>query len=193
MYFRRLFAEGEGIFGGGAMHTGLLWALEILAWSTEYLTRVSLILAKLASLDPGGRMANRPINSLQEIFLWWHPGTNASLEQRLAAIDSILSSEPGVGWVLLENLLPKSHSSISHLTAKPRWRDFGAMPEDIRSRRGQFQYLSAIVERALDRIGTDPSRWLAILWPLRTFSPALQERAIRVIERHRTRTPTSSA
>ena len=113
---RKLYTEGTGIFGGGGMHTGLLWGLEILAWSPDYLARAALILARLASIDPGGRMANRPINSLREIFLWWHLGTTASLEQSLAVIDLILVREPGVGWELLENLLPRSISSISHPT-----------------------------------------------------------------------------
>lgn len=160
---RRLFAEGEAIFSGGGMHTGLLWALETLAWSPDFLSRVALILAKLASLDPGGKLANRPLNSLREIFLWWHPGTNAPLTQRLAALDLVLQREPEIGWQLLANLLPKAASIISHPTAKPRWRDFGDLPDDTRTRRGQFMYVSAIVNRALENVGNAPERWRAVL------------------------------
>jgi hypothetical protein len=178
---RRLFAEGERGFGGGAMHTGLLWGLEVLAWSPDYLPRVALILARLARLDPGGRMLNRPINSLREIFLWWYPGTNATLDQRLAAIDLILAREPEVGWTLLANLLPDGQSSISNPTATPRWREFGDLPEDARTRRGQFQYVSAIVDRALDRVGTDPERWRAVLNALRVLSPVQQEQVLDLL------------
>lgn len=178
---RHLFAEGEGIFGAGGMHTGLLWGLEVLAWNPEYLPQVALILAKLSRLDPGGRMANRPINSLAEIFLWWHPGTNATKDQRVAVIDLILDREPGVGWILLTKLLPKSFSSVSHPTAKPRWSDFGEISEDSRTRSGQISYLSAIIDRTLDRVGCAPQRWSEILDSLRTFSPAHQEKAIELL------------
>ncbi|MFZ0931827.1 MAG: hypothetical protein WAN11_24730 [Syntrophobacteraceae bacterium] len=179
---RHLFAEGEGIFSGGGMYTGLLWGLEILAWSPEYLPRVALILAKLARLDPGGRMANRPINTLAEIFLWWHPGTNATKEQKVAVIDLILNREPDLGWVLLTKLLPRAFSSISHPTAKPLWRDFGELPEDALTRRGQISYVATIIDRALDRVGDDPKRWSEILSSLRAFSPAHQEKVISLMQ-----------
>jgi hypothetical protein len=56
---RRLFVEG-GMLGSAALHTGLLWGLETLAWSPEYLPRVALLLARLARLDSGGRFAIGP-------------------------------------------------------------------------------------------------------------------------------------
>ena len=134
------------VSAGGSLHTGLLWGLETLAWSPQYLPRVALVLAKLARLDPGGRMVNRPINSLRKIFLWWYPGTNASQEQRLAALDLILAREPQVGWELLATLLPHSVSSSTSPTAKPRWSNFGDLPEDTYTRRIQFQYLRQLRE-----------------------------------------------
>jgi len=178
---RKLFIEGEGIFGGGSMHTGLLWGLESLAWSPEYLPRVTLILAKLAGIDPGGRLANRPLNSLREIFIWWHPGTNATMEEKLAAIDLILVCEPHTGWDLLANLLPDSTGSISHTTSKPRWRDIGDLPKGIMTRRGQVKYLSAIVDRALDQVGSDPERWRGILHSLRFIGSILQDKALNLL------------
>ncbi|MDD5207344.1 MAG: hypothetical protein PHS17_18095, partial [Desulfobacterales bacterium] len=178
---RKLFVEGEGIFGGGSMHTGLLWGLETLAWSPESLPRVALILAKLACLDPGGRLVNRPINSLHEIFLWWHPGTNSTIEAKLAAIDLILVREPNTGWDLLANLLPASSHSISHMTSRPRWRDIGDLPKEVMTKRGQVKYLSAIVDRALDHVGSDPERWQGILHSLRFIGSILQEKALNLL------------
>jgi hypothetical protein len=55
--FNQLFLEEGGGLSGGNYMTGLLWALEILAWSEESITRVVLILGELASLDPGGNWA----------------------------------------------------------------------------------------------------------------------------------------
>jgi hypothetical protein len=64
----KLFAEESGPVTGRAEHTGLLWALDRLAWSPKYLSRASLALAKLAEHDPGGKWANRPKASLRDIF-----------------------------------------------------------------------------------------------------------------------------
>ena len=178
---KKLFVEGEGIFGGGSMHTGLLWGLETMIWSPEYLPRVALILAKLACLDPGGRIVNRPINSLREIFLWWHPGTNATIDEKLAAIDLVLVQEPNTGWALLANLLPASSHSTSHPTSRPRWRDIGELPTEVRSRSGEIKYLSGIVDRALDHVGNDPERWQVILRSLRFIGSILQEKALNLL------------
>ena len=168
---RRLFAEGDAIFGEN-MHTGLLWGLETIAWSTEYLCRVALVLSGLVSLDPGGRIQNRPINSLREIFLWWHPGTNANNEERLNAIDLILKHNTETGWELLSRLLPEGHS-VSSGTARPRWRDFGDLSKDAHTRYGQMQYIAALGDRAIANVNSSPERWKVILNSLRNL-PATQ-------------------
>lgn len=176
---RRLFAEGRIGFAN-PMHTGLLWGLEILAWNPKLLSRVALILSRLASIDPGGRWANRPINSLADIFLWWHPGTNATIDQRLAVIDLILEKFPEVGWSLLAKLLPGGMSATSG-TAKPRWQDIDDLPEESRSRHGQAKYASSIVDRALNSLNTDPDRWNTLLRMFGALSPAQQEKAVALL------------
>lgn len=125
--FRAIFMqEGDGLFGGNYM-TGLLWGLECLAWSPDYLSRVAVILADLASIDPGGRYSNRPAQSLADIFLPWHIQTMASLDQRKSAIKVVLKEQPNVGWKLLLSLLPHSLGSTSGCY-RPVWRPF--IPSD---------------------------------------------------------------
>ncbi|WP_039969509.1 hypothetical protein [Selenomonas artemidis] len=114
--------EGDGLFGGNYM-TGLLWGLECLAWSHDYLARVAVILADLASIDPGGRYSNRPAQSFADIFLPWHLQTTASLDQRMVAIKVVLKEQPNVGWKLLLSLLPHSLGSTSGCY-RPVWRNF---------------------------------------------------------------------
>ncbi len=179
---QRLFEEGEGIFGGGSMHTGMLWGLETLAWNPKYLARAALLLAHLAKIDPGGRLVNRPINSLREIFLWWHPGTNAGLESRLSTIDQILKHYPEVGWELLEKMLPNSGSRVSHGTRKPRWNTSGQVADDLRTPRGQMEYLGAIIDRAIERLGSDAERWRVALESLDAFSMSQRESVIQKLE-----------
>ena len=73
--FDALFAqEGDGITGGNYV-TGLLWALEGLAWGEQCLVRVCVVLGELASHDPGGQWGNRPSRSLATILLPWLPQT----------------------------------------------------------------------------------------------------------------------
>jgi len=125
--FDKLFAqEGKGIFGENYL-TGLLWALETLAWDEQYLVRVSVVLGELASHDPGGRWANRPSNSLTTIFLPWFPQTMASIRKRKVAIQTLQKENTESAWKLLLSLLPNpvQHSSGSN---KARWRM--AIPED---------------------------------------------------------------
>ncbi|MDF0675658.1 MAG: hypothetical protein P0120_15160 [Nitrospira sp.] len=115
--------EGTGGIGGWNYITGVLWALETLAWHPDYLGRATLLLGDLASIDPGGTWANRPLNSLTDIFLPWISQTLADLTTRKHALESLLREHPDVAWKLLLSLLPSSHGSTSG-TRKPVWRSF---------------------------------------------------------------------
>lgn len=119
--FDELFAqEGVGITGRTYM-SGLLWALEGLAWDESLLVRVCGILAELATHDPGGNYINRPANSLATILLPWLPQTLASAAKRLIAVKAVCKEFPTVGWKLLLELLPNARQSSS-TTHKPAWR-----------------------------------------------------------------------
>lgn len=157
----RLFrdASERDLFLTGSPHTGLLWALENLAWNAEHLSRVALILARLTrltSLPP--QIGNRPNLSLRGIFLPWWPQTSASLDRRLAVLDVVQDREPSVSWDLLIRLLPHFHDA-SHQTHTPRWRDWQGDREpgvnDSEWRRG----IHALAERALSAVGADGARW----------------------------------
>jgi hypothetical protein len=179
--FKRIFAEASSPLWGGAMHTGMLWGLELLAWGPEYFPRVTRILAKLAALDPGGNLANRPINSLRDILLWWHPGTNATTSQRMAVIDQILAIQPAVGWSLLSMLLPKHNDSLFGTTERPRWKDFGDLPAESRSEQGKQIYVSKIVQRALEHVGFDPERWAVLLDSLQVLKESERKQATALL------------
>lgn len=93
--------QDQDPFFSRSPHVSLLWALEVLAWAPQFLAEAAITLAKLARIDPGGKLTNRPLNSLREIFLSWHPGTNANLVQRMAALDQVIAEEQDVGWKLV--------------------------------------------------------------------------------------------
>ncbi len=125
--FDLIFAEeGDGVMGRTYM-SGVLWALETLAWDSDQLSRVVICLGELAARDPGGRWTNRPANSLTTILLPWLPQTCAPVAKRAAAVSALLAELPDIGWKLLVSLLPQSHS-MSSGTRKPAWRE--TIPED---------------------------------------------------------------
>lgn len=125
--FDELFSqEGSGITGAN-YHTGLLWALETLAWDEKFLVRVCIVLGELATHDPGGNWANRPANSLTTILLPWLPQTTGSIEKRKVVVRTLQKEFPTVAWKLLLSLLPDQHQ-ISTGTHKPSWRT--TIPDD---------------------------------------------------------------
>jgi hypothetical protein len=125
--FDELFSqEGSGITGANYM-TGLLWALETLAWDEEYLVRTTVLLGKLALRDPGGNWGNRPANSLTAIFLPWFPQTMTSIDKRKAAIKTLQKECPKIAWKLLLCLLPSRHQT-SMGSHRPTWRK--SIPDD---------------------------------------------------------------
>jgi hypothetical protein len=148
--FDTLFAqEGNGVMDRNYM-TGLLWALEGLAWDEQYLTRVCVVLGELASHDPGGTWANRPANSLSTIFLPWLPQTIAGSKKRQVAVKTLIKENVDVGWRLLMSLLPNNHQ-ISSGTHKPRWRE--VIPSDWSKKVSVKEYreqVSAYISMAVD-------------------------------------------
>lgn len=147
--FDELFAqEGDGIAGANYL-TGLLWALESLAWDEIFLVRVCVILGYLASRDPGGTWSNRAANSLETILLPWLPQTTASIAKRKVALTTLAKEVPSVAWKLLLKLLP-NQVRVSSGTHKPVWR--GTIPADWKKGASQQEYLEQVsfcAERAV--------------------------------------------
>ena len=161
--FDELFSqEGNGITGRNYL-TGLLWALEGLAWDEEYLVRVCVALAELASHDPGGQWANRPSNSLATILLPWLPQTLASADKRKVAVRTILNELPDIAWNLIIQLLPGQHQT-SYGSYKPIWRM--SFPDDWENgvnRQEYWQQVSFYAELAVASAGQDAARLSALI------------------------------
>ncbi|MFV1922213.1 MAG: hypothetical protein ACMZ63_06395 [Methylotenera sp.] len=143
--FEGLYDQENTGFGGTNYMTGLLWGLENLAWTEDLLARVCLILAELASKDPGGNWANRPINSLKTILLPWLPQTLANKDKRLSAIKPVIRYFPDIAWQVILAMLPSSHdtSSGSH---KPKWRN--PIPDDFKQEVLNVDYWDEVTQYA---------------------------------------------
>lgn len=121
----KMFTTKKGLFSGSGSHTGLLWALESLSWLPEYLYDATVLLLRLAAIDPDSESnySNRPANSLKEIYKAWHPQTLADTETRMTILAKAIKVEPNEGWKLLLSLTPKTHDHAMP-THKMRWRLF---------------------------------------------------------------------
>lgn len=101
--------------------TGLLWALECLAWEPQNLPRVVLILAQLSRVALEDNWMNKPEASLQAIFRSWLPQTAASVEDRCKALEMLVRRFPDVGWrICLEQI--KQYTKTGSFTYRPHWR-----------------------------------------------------------------------
>jgi len=139
------------IFGGGCLRSGLLWALESLAWKPERLLRVSKILAKLAERKITDNWLNKPENSLRSIFRSWMPQTAATLEERMQVLEVLTKLFPSSGWQICLDQL-ESGPRVGDYTHRPRWRsDASGAGQSVT---GQENY--DFIRKALD---------LALAWP----------------------------
>ena len=175
-----LFAQEEDPVFYDCAHAGLMWALESLLWKPEFLTRASLILAKLAELDPGGQWANRPDRSLRAVYLPWFPQTCASPSERIRALRIISRKVPDAGWGLLLNLLPTVHTVAFH-THRPMWRDWAAnwtdevTPDDYR------EQVDACARRLLELVSDDVNRWIALIENIAKLPSSYRDRSLELL------------
>ena len=117
--------------------TGLLWALECLAWKN--LGRVNTILAQLSRTIIEDNWANKPIASLQAIYRSWVPQTAALLDERKQALETLAKRFPDVGWRICIEQLDTGHQ-LGDYSYRPRWRgDASGAGQPVTSREsGEF-------------------------------------------------------
>ncbi|WP_064615056.1 hypothetical protein [Pseudomonas sp. JY-Q] len=96
--FGLLRPANSGVFGSSPSRTGLLWALEGLAWAPNTLPRAAFILARLAQIEINDNWVNKPAHSLESIFRSWMPQTAANLQDRIALMKRLAERFPDVAW-----------------------------------------------------------------------------------------------
>ena len=176
-----LFEEVTQFIAPASDHTSLLWGLETLAWDPLLLVRVCLILSKLDAIDPGGRLMNRPMNSLRTILLPWAPNTFATATQRLAALDAVIAADELAGWRLLQKLFPKGHDTSSP-TLPPRYRSVGPEKREVLINAIVWQSYEEIADRSLQLAGDSADRWCSLIAAMGQFSPASRARIVERLE-----------
>jgi addiction module HigA family antidote len=138
-----------GVFGSGCARTGLLWALEGLAWSPETFPRTVHILARLSEVEIDDNWANKPINSLRSIFRSWMPQTAATVDQRIEVLKGLAGAHPRIAWQICVAQFD-NYSRTGDYSHKPTWRPDGfGYGEPERTWKPIRKFVRAMVEMAL--------------------------------------------
>ena len=175
-----LFAQEGGPFFGGASHTGLLWALERLVWSPEHFARVAMILARLAALDPGGQISNRPSESLAAMFLPWFRVSEASDAQRLDTLDTVLRRFSAQGWKTLVGAYPSRFATVIG-REPPNWRPRGQDGVPHPNWSELYAFGEGLERLLLQHVGDDAGRWTEVLGILSNMSAGSRQRATELL------------
>ncbi|MCY4110186.1 MAG: hypothetical protein OXG11_14325 [Chloroflexi bacterium] len=153
--------EGDSVFGT-APHTGVLWALEGLAWSVDYLPRVAVVLTDLAGLDPGGRLANRPRESLRRIFLIWYPQNTLPWKDQLGVLEFLMCRDSEAGWPMLSSLLPRTMDTSLPLH-RPRFRTWAPAADPQLTRGEVWDRQRDLVALLLRYVSGNGKRWSDVI------------------------------
>jgi addiction module HigA family antidote len=116
-----LLRPASGGILGSCARTGLLWALECLAWRPQHLLRVVKILAQLSRTKIDDNWANKPIASLRAVFRYWMPQTAASLPDRMKVLETLAKQYPDIGWQVCMDQFGRG-TQIGTYSYRPRWR-----------------------------------------------------------------------
>ena len=159
-FAKAMFADGAaGGFGFSAEspHLRILEALEIMAWSPEYLMAAVDLLACLAVIDPGGTFSNRPASSLASILCPWHPNTAAGTEDRMKAVNTLRDRHSDVAWTVMLSMLP-SNRDIQITNQSPSYREWSHGRQPVTSQE-YADTLREVARMLVGDVGADADRW----------------------------------
>jgi hypothetical protein len=177
----RLISESSGSAAfGRCWHADLLWAMELLAWSSDRLHRVAEVLATLSAVPVPGNWGNTPARSLQSLFRAWWPQTMASSERRLAVLDRLIRDHNDSAWSLMVSMLPRG-SQWASANAAPVWREDDAGKADLRGR-VDLWYLSEVGARVIAQAEGRPERIATLVASLDSFDGSYRDSVVRLVE-----------
>ena len=172
----------DPLFVSSPSRTGLLRALERLAWSPDNLPRVADILARLSSGKIEGNLAIKPENSLQRIFCSWMPQTAAPVDDRMRMLENLVSRYPEIGWALCIKQFEPGQQ-IGHYNARPNWRDDASGVGQPVSIAESVSFVRKSIDLALKRSDHDERTLLKLVGRLEALEEGHREAVWKLVER----------
>ena len=175
-----LFGQGGSTLFAGTPYTGLLWALERLAWSADHFSRVAMILVRLAEFEPETNIVNKPTESLRGLFVPGLSFTELSDGERLETLRTVVDRYPRPGWKLLVDIYPTGRGLVlnRHL---PHWRAWG---QDASTRQTIEEceiYIGGIEECLVGGVQNDAERWTDMMSIVYNLSPRTQSQVFKAL------------
>lgn len=180
----KLFQEDQASslsLGSSSPHPDLLWAIETVTWSEQYLLDGVRVLARLNELKPGGKSGNRPASSLAAILCGWVRNTAAPLETRLQALDVTFGVSDEIGWRLIFDLWPSTHGWVMP-PAAPHVRDDWRPATSSLPMSDWAAFAQRLVDRAIQHAGTDSRRLRRLVSGLNSIAPTDRDRVLTYLE-----------
>lgn len=172
--------------------TGLLWALEGLAWSPQNFRRVVKILGQLSEVEIDDNWGNKPIESLAAILRAWMPQTAATHEMRVAMVNMLLKNYPRVGWKICLRQLRDYRRCTGEYNYKPKWRPDGrGFGEPFRTWAPIRAFVEEMETLALNRPSYTVEMLCDLVTKLHLFTPEHQMRVWELIENWHDKVPNN--
>ncbi len=172
-----LFDPDSSPLFGSNLHTGLLFALEVLAWDRNSLPRVSLLLARLDEVAPRTKFGNSPMRTLTQIFMPWYPQTTAPVEDRVKILQTVSRKYPKAGWTLLLELLPAAPSMVS-TNARPSFRNWTLDWSEGATRADYAFQVEACAALVVELAGSDATRLKAAVEVMENLPPSARTKLL---------------
>ena len=182
-----LFRQGSKTPLGRWEHMGVIWALERIAWSSDHFAEAMHSLARLAQIDPGGRIHSRPADSLADSFLPWFRQTEATDTARLETLSELLVRHPKAGWATLMSAYPPLTGL--HVTERqlPLFRPWGQGVKRIATYGERDTFVKEMERLLLAHVGDDIDRWASIIEAIARLSPDARQQVLEMLH-HQTDT-----
>jgi addiction module HigA family antidote len=161
--------------------TGLLWALEILAWDQAHYLRVVRILTKLSEVPINDNYMNKPENSLESLVSCWHPETCVEIDGRIAALKVIVSERPEVGWRICLAQVAEHHRMATP-NSRPTYRQIVRSGLRRMTNVEMYQICEAALDLMLSWTAPDTEKLGELLNIADQMSDANQQRLVGRVE-----------
>jgi len=161
--------------------TGLLWALEILAWDRAHYLRVVRILIALSEVPISDNYMNKPENSLESLVSCWHPETCVEIDGRIAALKVIVAASPEVGWrICLAQVAQRQR--VATPNSRPTYRQITRSGPRRMTNIEMYQMCNAALDLMLSWTALDTEKLGELLKISDQLSDADQQRLIGKVE-----------
>ena len=167
-------------FGSSCWYSGLLWALETIAWNASKLPRATNILVELDKIPNESNWANTPCSTLHSFYRIYSPQTRATPDQKIEILQQIIKRNETFAWVFLKSLIPDG-MAFSMNNSKPNWRDDDADSE-AESNIYYPHYLSWIGRSVLDLAKENPERIADLFDSYTSFDGGYKQELVALVE-----------